>query len=172
VIPPDTRSRPGTTDGERDMLVGFLERFRETLVWKCAELLPEQLATRSVPPSPLSLLGLVRHLAEVEGWWWRTFAGEPFPKRYVREPNPQGAFTGAVATADAVTDAWDYWRTEVAHAREIVAAHELDDVVEFGPPYHKPFSMRWILVHLIEEYARHCGHADFLRERIDGVTGD
>jgi len=171
-VPPDARSRPSTTANELDTLVGFLDRFRETLEWKCAGLTPDQLATRSVPRSQLSLLGLVRHLAEVEGWWWRTFAGESFPKRYTREPHPNGAFSGALATADAVADAWDYWHAEVDHSREIIAAHQLDDVAEFGEPYRKPFSLRWIVVHMIEEYARHCGHADFLRERIDGAIGD
>jgi uncharacterized damage-inducible protein DinB len=165
------RREPATTADERETLVQFLDYYRATLATKCAGLAPEQLAERAVPPSPLSLLGLVRHMAEVEAGWFRGFAGEARTPRYYSKDNPDGDFDDAAADPAQVDDAFEFWQAEMEHAREIVAAHDLAEL-ETRERDGKQFSLRWILVHLIEEYARHCGHADFLRERIDGVTGD
>ena len=168
-MPHDRPPKPRTA-GERETLTGFLDHYRETLALKCEGLDPAQLALRSAPPSTLSLLGLIRHMGEVEQGWFRGFAGEPIAYRYVTDDEPDGEFDLVRGDDAGVRDAFDYWRGEVAHAREVVAAANLDDVRE-REHTGRPVSLRWILVHLIEEYARHCGHADLLRERIDGATG-
>lgn len=167
---PHERPAKPRTAGERETLTGFLDHYRETLALKCEGLGPAQLAERSAPPSSLSLLGLIRHMGEVEQGWFRGFAGEPIAYRYVTDDEPDGEFDLVRADDACVQDAFDYWRGEVAHAREVVAAASLDDVRE-REHTGRPVSLRWVLVHLIEEYARHCGHADLLRERIDGTTG-
>ncbi len=166
-----TRIDPPTTAGERETLTAFLDYHRETLAWKCEGLDAEQLARRATPPSTLSLLGLVRHLAEVERAWFRNFAGEQTAPRYFDEDNRDGDFDDVAADDDLVREAFEYWHTEIAHAREIVAAHDLD-TTGYQARHGKTFSLRWVLVHLIEEYARHNGHADLLRESIDGETGE
>ncbi|HZY77624.1 MAG TPA: DinB family protein [Jatrophihabitantaceae bacterium] len=165
------RADPATTSDERTMLTEFLDYYRATLAVKCADLTPEQLARRAVEPSTLSLLGLVRHMGEVEQGWFCDFAGEQYTRPYSSSDNRDGDFDDAVAEQGCVDDAFEYWQSQIAHAREITAGHELDDSY-FDERHGLEFSLRWILVHMIEEYARHCGHADFLRERIDGATGD
>ena len=165
----DRTDPPGDLD-ERATLTSFLEYYRATLAQKCDGLDAAQLAQRNVEPSPLSLLGLIRHMAEVERNWARNFAGEQTTGRYYSKDDPDGDFTNVAADADQVADAYAYWEAEMAHAREVYDAHALDDA--FTGRSGRVLSLRWILVHLIEEYARHCGHADFLRERIDGKTGD
>ncbi len=143
----DPRSDGGFT-GERDTLLGFLRDQRLTLELKCSGLDAEQLARRSVEPSNMSLLGLVRHLADVERAWFRDhLAGQEAPRLYRTEEDRD---------ADA----------EVAFGEQFVAA--TPDLAFAG---HKGDVLREVLVHLIEEYARHNGHADFLRERIDGRVG-
>jgi uncharacterized damage-inducible protein DinB len=167
--------RPKTplTEGERATLTGFLEHYRATLRLKCEGLTPRQLAERAVPPSSLSLLGLVRHMAEVECGWFRRFAGEQVTFRYSSAQNPDGDFDDLDRSQAQVDDAFAYWQQEIEHARAIVDASSLDATFtrrrQSGE--EQTISLRWILVHMIEEYARHCGHADFLRERIDGATG-
>ena len=165
------RPDPPTTAGERETLAAFLDWYRSTLSRKCAGLTAAQLAERAVEPSSLSLLGLVRHMAEVERIWFRTFNGEDTHARYFSKENQDGDFDDVAADDALVRDALEFWTSEIEHAREITAAHQLDDVM-LQPRHGQEFSLRWILVHMIEEYARHCGHADFLRERIDGATGD
>ncbi len=163
---------PKTAD-ERETLAGFLDHFRATLAMKCDGLSPEQLAERAVPPSSLSLLGLVRHMGEVERGWFRGFAREQTSPRYYSEQNPDGDFDDARGDDAMVRDAFDYWQQEIEHAREVAAAGDLDATLErHRDGTSHTMSLRWILVHMIEEYARHNGHADFLRERIDGVVGD
>lgn len=153
------------------MLVGWLLRHRETLSLKCAGLAPAQLAEPSVAPSNLTLLGLVRHLAEVERHWFRrVLAGEDAPPMYYSEAAPDGDFDVAGAEAIDVEAAFAVWRAECDRADEIVAALPSLDVT--GLLHGHEFSARWVLVHMIEEYARHNGHADLLRERIDGLTGE
>ena len=160
---------PGDAD-ERTTLVAFLDYYRSTLALKCDGLDAAQLADRKVEPSPLSLLGLVRHIADVERDLAPTIAGEQTHGRYYDKDDPDGDFTNVAADPDQVSDAYAYWESEIAHAREVYDAHSLDDA--FTDRWGRRLSLRWIYVHLIEEYARHCGHADFLRERIDGATGD
>jgi uncharacterized damage-inducible protein DinB len=164
------RTDPPPEADERATLLGFLDFQRDTLAWKCSGLDHDQLRTRAVPPSTLSLLGLVRHMSDVErSWFRRTLAGEHAPARFWSTDDPDGDFDH-VDTAE-VDDAFALWRAECDRAREIVAATPSLDVTGTHHSGDK-FSLRWILVHMIEEYARHNGHADFLRERLDGATGE
>ena len=164
----DERPYPPPAASERETLVAFLAFQRATLRMKCEGLTPEQLRMRSVPPSTMSLLGLVRHLAEVErSWFRRGIAGEDAPPIYYSDDDPDGDF--AVDDADP-DEAFATWQRECDAADAIAAVHSLDDVDM--RPDREGDSMRWILVHMIEEYSRHNGHADLLRERIDGVTGE
>lgn len=169
VIPAkDERADPPYLQGERAMLESFLEWHRETLAFKCAGLDAAQLRERSAPPSTLSLLGLVRHLADVERYWFRVVLdGQDAPAHFWSEKSPDGDFD-EVDSADAEASVAT-WRQEVALARQLAAARGLDDT---GTRRGAPVPLRWIYIHLIEEYARHNGHADLLRERIDGVTGE
>jgi uncharacterized damage-inducible protein DinB len=164
----DPRADGGFENNERAMLVGFLSDRRLTLQMKCAGLDAEAMARRSVEPSNLSLLGLVRHMAEGERTWFRRFmAGEDVPLLYRTDEDPNAEFTGAVADPEVVAEAWNAWREEVAFAEKFVA--DAPDLGILGKDPQVP--LREVMVHLIEEYARHNGHADFLRERIDGRVG-
>jgi uncharacterized damage-inducible protein DinB len=155
-------------DDERSTLLAFLEWQRETLERKCEGLDADQLRTRSAPPSSLSLLGLIRHMADVErGWFRRTLAGEEVGDIYSTEDDEDGDFDN-VDTAD-VDEAFATWRDECARADEIVSRRALE-ATGFQRT-GREVSMRWILNHMIEEYSRHNGHADLIRERIDGATG-
>ena len=157
---------------EREVLVEYLDHFREVFARKCEGLTPEQLATRSVEPSTLSLLGLLRHLAKVEHVWFRiTMEGNEIPRLYNTSVVVDQDFDGAVADPEVVAEAWESWRREVAHARAYVDRADSLEVMSTHPT-RDPISLRELLVHLLEEYARHCGHADLLRERVDGRTGD
>lgn len=167
----DTRT-DGGFQGERAVLAGYLRDQRLTLELKCAGLDAEALARRSVEPSNLSLLGLVRHLAGVEQYWFRqVMAGQEIRRHYRSEEDRAGDFTGAVADPAVVADAWATWRAEVAFAEQLVAEARSLDVTGNGGHDGEPMELREVLVHMIEEYARHNGHADFLRERIDGRVG-
>jgi len=161
---------PNTAD-ERTTLVDFLRWQRETLELKCAELDAAQMARRSVEPSTMSLLGLVRHMADVERTWFRrVMAGEDAPPLFRSDDDPDGDFDGAVPDPAVVAEAWDAWRAEIASANRFVAeAPDLDVTGDRGR--HGPVSLRTVLLHMVEEYARHNGHADLLRERIDGRVG-
>jgi uncharacterized damage-inducible protein DinB len=129
------------------------------------------LARRSVEPSTLSLLGLVRHMAEIERRWFRrVMAGQDAPPHFYSDTDRDGDFDGAVPDPQIVAEAWNVWRTEVAFADRFVArAPDLD--VRGNDSWKGPVSLREVLVHMVEEYARHNGHADLLRERIDGALG-
>jgi hypothetical protein len=164
------RADPDYVAAERRALEQRLDYHRATLLAKCAGLTAGQLKRRAVPPSNLSLLGLVRHLADVErGWFRQCAAGEDVPDLYWTEAEPGADFDG-IGGADAGADLGIY-RREIAAAREAVSGKGLDDVVPFrwGGADR---DIRWIYLHMIEEYARHNGHADLIRECIDGVTGD
>jgi uncharacterized damage-inducible protein DinB len=155
---------------ERATLTEFLRGQRLTLQLKCEGLDAEQLARCAVEPSTMSLLGLLRHMAEVErGWFRRRFAGQDVPRRYQSEADPDGDFDGAVADPAVVEEAWAAWREEVAFAEQF--ARETDLGFVGVDSAGDPISLRELLVHMIEEYARHNGHADLLRERIDGRLG-
>jgi uncharacterized damage-inducible protein DinB len=168
VDPDDDRRETGVaTIDERSTLLEFLRRYRLTLEMKCVDLDAGQLARRSVPPSTMSLLGLVRHMAEVERYWFRrVMAGQDAPKLYCSDLDRDGDWNGAVSDAAVVDEAWRVWRAEVAFAEQFVA-----DSADLGALGTTGVPLREVLVHMIEEYARHCGHADLLRERIDGRVG-
>jgi uncharacterized damage-inducible protein DinB len=168
---PAVRPEAPYVGDERETLNGFLDYYRATLALKCHGLSPDQLATRATPPSTLSLLGLVRHMAEVERSWFRAFAGERTSPRYYSDDDRDGDFDNAFPDDDTVRDAFEFWQAEIDRAREVVAATELGRTY-VHPRTGSTISLRWIMVHMIEEYARHCGHADLLREMIDGSTGD
>ncbi|MFD9002542.1 DinB family protein [Streptomyces sp. NPDC059582] len=165
----DPRSDGGFV-GEFDTLVGYLRDQRLTLELKCAGLDADDLARRAVAPSNLSLLGLVRHLARVEqNWFRRVLAGQDVPRHFWAEDRPDADFDGAVPDPEVVAEAWRTWRAEVEFAERFVAGARSLDIV--GIDGDEPVALREVLVHMIEEYARHNGHADFLRERIDGRVG-
>src|SRR6478672_10060407 len=117
----DPRNRRERPEGETATLLDYLERYRMTFEMKCDGLTPEQLATRSVPPSTMSLLGLLRHLAKIEHHWFRRTLErqEDLPILYWTQEEPDLDFEGALGTDSCVADAWESWRREVAHAREV-----------------------------------------------------
>jgi len=166
------RARPAQNAGELEMLTGWLEHHRGILIWKCEGLTPEQLRQRAVPPSTLSLLGLVRHMAEVErGWFQQVFLGEAVPDLYDRTADEDADFND-VDQADPA-EAFSAFDRECAVSRQVVAAAPSLDALskQTSERTGQPWSLRWIVTHMIEEYARHNGHADLLRERVDGNTG-
>ncbi|MEU2930327.1 DinB family protein [Streptomyces sp. NPDC007251] len=166
------RRKPALNAGERPMLEGWLDYHRLTLAHKCDGLTDEQLRTASAPPSELSLMGLVRHMAEVERAWFRkVLVGDDPGPIYCTDEDPDGDFhvTGAATWQEAYAT----WQAEIETARRNAAAFQLDDLSRGRSRFtDEPFNLRWIYTHMIEEYARHNGHADLLRERIDGATGD
>jgi hypothetical protein len=166
------RREPPLVNGERAALETWLDYQRETLLGKCSGLTAEQLSEHSVPPSGLTLLGLVRHMTDVERWWFRIHGtNQDMPARYYTADNLNGDFDD-LDDPDAATVLAAFWE-EVGLARAAVRGLSLDHVVpSHGDHPERVRDLRWIYVHMIEEYARHNGHADLLRERIDGVTGD
>ena len=167
--PEVTRQRAPYIADERQMLEAWLDFHRQTLLAKCAGLTAEQLRLCAAPPSNLSLLGLVRHMTEVErGWFRRRVAGEDVDFPYSSEADPDGEFDN-VAEADAEGDLAAYQR-EIELVRQAVVGHGLDETFRH-PQRDADVSVRWVYVHMVEEYARHNGHADLLRERIDGAKG-
>jgi uncharacterized damage-inducible protein DinB len=167
----DPRADPPAQADERTILTAFLRWQRDTLELKCSGLEPADLARRSIDPSTLSLLGLVRHMAQVErGWFRRVMDGQDAPPQFSTDADPDGDFNGAVPDPEVVAEALQAWRSAVAFAERFVAeAPDLD--VTGNDPWRGPVSLRWVLVHMVEEYARHNGHADLLRQRIDGAVG-
>jgi uncharacterized damage-inducible protein DinB len=172
VDPADDPRDTGTdVDDERSVLVEYLRVYRLTMEMKCAGLDPGQLARRSVPPSTMSLLGLVRHMADVErNWFRRVMASEDAPPLYWTEGEADAEWTGAIADPEVVARAWADWRDEVGYAERYVNGSG-DLGARSTMRDGNTVSLREVLVHMIEEYARHCGHADLLRERIDGRVG-
>ena len=167
----DPRDSGAELVDERTTLLEYLRAYRLTVEMKCADLDAEQLSQRSVPPSTMSLLGLVRHLAEVERHWFRrVMAGEHAPKLYSTDTDRDGDWNGALPDPDVVAQAWRAWRDEVAFADRFVDG-AVDVATTGRMPDGRTIQLREVLVHMLEEYARHCGHADLLRERIDGRVG-
>ncbi|WP_030944479.1 DinB family protein [Streptomyces sp. NRRL S-646] len=164
------RPMPPLNADERTTLESWLDFHRSTLVMKCEGLDDEQAAAASVPPSGFTLTGLVQHMAEVErNWFRRVLAGEQAPPIYDPEADPDGPDGGFdVAEGALLSDALTTWHAEIARARENCAERALTDTGRF---MEQDVNLRWIYVHMIEEYARHNGHADLVRERIDGATG-
>ncbi|QUH00463.1 DinB family protein [Saccharopolyspora erythraea] len=165
----DDRREPPRIADEVTTLTSFLDWHRRTLELKCAELPARQLADKAVPPSALSLHGLVRHLAGVERWWFRIqFRGEDLPMLYYSDDDPDQDFESLHGDfAEALAS----WRAECDASRKVVAEAASLDETGTRRSTGEPISLRWVLVNLIAEYARHNGHADLLRERLDGATG-
>ena len=168
--PEVTRTDPPFVNGERESLEAWLEYHRQTLLWKCQGLTAEQLCQRAVSPSTMSLLGLVRHMAEVERGWFRRMVGEQeeIGLRFCSEEMPDADF--AQAEPGGAEAGFAAFAEECAAARAAAAGKPLGQV--FGHRRGAEIDLRWVYTHMIEEYARHNGHADILREQIDGVTGD
>jgi uncharacterized damage-inducible protein DinB len=164
------RTYPPVVGDERTILEGYLDWHRETLLHKCAGLAEAQLKKASTDPSNLTLLGLVRHMTEVEHWWFSVrSAGRPESPVYCTDASPDGDFDD-IADADPEANFAAYL-AECQASREAVATLPLEHTF-FHARRQKEMSLRWVYVHMIEEYARHNGHADLIRERIDGATGE
>ncbi len=167
--PGDRRKPIPRTGNELEVLAGFLDHHRMTFEQKCSGLSPTQLSEASVPPSTMSLHGLVRHLAGVERWWFQIqFAGDHVAMLYYSDDDPSQDFESLDGD---VNEAFAVWRRECDRSREIVAAAASLDATGTTLRDGQPFSLRWLLVDLIAEYAQHNGHTDLLRERLDGSTG-
>ncbi|PRX95485.1 DinB family protein [Allonocardiopsis opalescens] len=165
----DTRTPPPLAADERTTLTAYLDWHRETFALKCSGVAPERLSERAVPPSSLSLHGLIRHLAGVERWWFRIqFAGEDVSMLYYSDDDPDQDFDRLDGDPGR---ALELWRSECALSREITASAASLDATGTHLASGEPVALRRVLVHLIAEYARHNGHADLLRERLDGATG-
>jgi uncharacterized damage-inducible protein DinB len=164
------RTMPPLNTDERTTLESWLDFHRTTLAMKCEDLDDEQAAAASVPPSAVTLTGLIQHMAEVKrNWFRRVMAGEQAPPIYDSQADPGGPDGGFELDENAtLRDALATWRAEIDCARKHCADRALADTGRF---MDQDVSLRWIYVHMIEEYARHNGHADLLRERIDGTTG-
>jgi uncharacterized damage-inducible protein DinB len=170
--PEITREDPPLVEPEREALRSWLDYHRLTLLHKCAGLTGAQLKERSVPPSSLSLLGLVRHMTEVERWWFRRTAGREEVSGPYSTDDWRDADFDDLKGADAAACLQAY-RDEIEAAQQAVEGLSLDDTVESrGHHPERVRDLRWIYLHMIEEYARHNGHADLVRECIDGATGD
>ncbi|VXB49126.1 DinB family protein [Nocardioides sp. AX2bis] len=166
----DDRPRIPRVAGEREALAAYLEHFRATVEMKCRGVTAEQARSRPVPPSTLSLHGLVRHLADVERWWFQqNFERRDVPSLFFSDDHPDLDFDPP-ADADFAADL-EAWRADCAVSREIVAAHDLDDTAR-PLDWHEEIDLRWLVLRIITEYARHCGHADLVREGIDGRVGE
>ncbi|MGP5716867.1 MULTISPECIES: DinB family protein [Brachybacterium] len=166
----DTRVDPPPMAGERESLEGWVEFYRGTLLRKIDGLDAEQLARRSVPPSVLSPIGIVRHLTDVEAYWLReVLLDDEQPDPHCTDDNPDGDFDD-VDPATALVDVEAYCAELVATRAAQASWSDLDGPV-LGLRHGEQVNLRWILTHLIEEYARHLGHLDLLREAIDGGTG-
>ncbi|PKV89165.1 DinB family protein [Streptomyces sp. TLI_146] len=170
---PDGRPIPPPHADERAMLESWLDFQRATLALKCDGLDDHRLRLASVEPSAMTLLGLVRHMAEIErNWFQRVFAGQDIPFLFGKDGD-----AGFTLDPDrGIEDELALWRAEVARGRELIADASLEDAGPLSAENaavlgESTVSLRWILIHMIEEYARHNGHADLLRERVDGVTG-
>ncbi|MDX3851326.1 DinB family protein [Streptomyces sp. AK02-01A] len=164
------RAMPPLDADERTTLESWLSFYRSTLAQKCDGLTEDQLREASVAPSPITLLGLVQHMAEVErNWFRRVLAQEDAPPIFAADARP-GTADGGFDLDEAVTyeSAVSVWQAEVNRARRNCAARALEDT---SPFMGGQVTLRWIYTHMIGEYARHCGHADLIRERVDGRTG-
>ncbi len=153
-------------EDERSVLLGYLAYHRAVLARKAEGLSDEQARLAACPPSALTLLGLIRHMTDVERWWFRrVLLAEDVPALF--EDEEEWRLPAQVTVADALAAYWD----EIAVIDRHLATASMDDVNR-GDPDPGQHTLRRTIVHLIEEYARHCGHADLLREAIDGATGD
>jgi hypothetical protein len=169
-VPPVTRPEPPISADERGMVTVWLDYQRATLQWKCDGLEGRDLVHRGVPPSPLSLLGLVRHMTIVEWFWFEhIFRGGDSLEPISTDDDPDADFNDLSAERAAAD--LDLFRRQCDVSRGIVAASPGLDALAASRARGE-VSLRWIMIHMIEEYARHNGHADFLRELIDGAVGE
>ena len=165
----DHRTGPPHFGSERDMLRAFLEFHRETLAMKCEGLTDEELRRQSMPPSTLSLLGLVRHMAEVErAWFRRVFDDNDAPMVWSDTVDFQAAYDASKSTR---SEAFTAWQTEAENSRRIEREADSLDLSGRQPRWEENVSLRMVMLHILLEYGRHNGHADFLRESIDGTVG-
>ncbi|GAA1032981.1 DinB family protein [Virgisporangium ochraceum] len=160
------RIDPPRVADERASLDAWLEYYRASILHKCAGLDGAQLAEKSCPPSPMSMIGLVRHLVEMERMYVHKLAEPDIGLLYCTDDSPDGDFDDV--SAGAAFDDLDTFAVHCGWSREVLGKLGLDD--GFGT--ERPFTVRWSYHYLIKEYARHLGHADLLRERIDGVIGE
>jgi uncharacterized damage-inducible protein DinB len=166
-----TRPEPPLVGDDATMLPPWLDYQRATLLWKCDALDGEALVRQSVPPSPVSLLGIVRHMTIVEWYWFeRIFAGTSTEQPISTDADEDADWNDL--DAGRAMEEMDRFQAQCAVSREIVAGAESMDQLAATVRRGEIFSLRWIMVHMIEEYARHNGHADFLRELIDGAVGE
>jgi uncharacterized damage-inducible protein DinB len=166
----DNRIGPPSFGTEREMLRAFLDYQRATLAMKCDGLTDDQLREQSSPPSTLSLLALVRHMAEVErAWFRRVFDDHDVPMVWSdRAMDFQAAYDVSAANGQEALAAWE---AEAENSRRIELEAESLDLAGYQPRWEEEVSLRMVMVHVLLEYGRHNGHADFLREGIDGVVG-
>jgi uncharacterized damage-inducible protein DinB len=166
---PDNRPEPPHAGTEKDVQLGFLDFQRATILWK-ADGLNDEALRRPHAPSGLTLLGLVKHLAYVERWWFqRTFLGTEVPFPWTKDDPDADWRVEEDETTEAIRK---LYRQEIAIANRIIADHDLDTPARYVTPSHAGLQLRWIVAHMIEETARHCGHADLMREAIDGQVGE
>ncbi len=164
------RREPDFNGPEKEQLCAWLDYHRATLLMKCAGLSVEELSIASVPPSTLTLLGLLRHMTFVEQYWFQeVFAGVDVVQIY-QSPDDHDSDFNDLASA-TLEDVERNFLVMSDQSREIIRDHELDALARASQP-STSIDLRWVCVHLIEEYARHNGHADLLRQCIDGATGD
>jgi len=165
----DDRVGPPSFGTEREMLRAFLEYQRATLAMKCEGLSDEELRRQSMPPSTLSLLGLVRHLAEVErAWFRRVFEDNDAPMVWSDTIDFQAAYDASASTR---SEAFKAWEAEVENSRRVEREAESLDLAGRQPRWEEDVSLRMVMVHVLLEYGRHNGHADLLREGVDGTVG-
>jgi uncharacterized damage-inducible protein DinB len=165
----DSRVGPPTFGTEREMLRAFLDYHRATLAMKCEGLTDKELRKQSVPSSTLCLLGLVRHMAEVErAWFRRVFEDNDAPMVWSDKIDFQAAFDTSNSTRD---EDFTIWETEVENSRRIEQEADSLDLAGYQPRWGEEVSLRMVMVHVLLEYSRHNGHADFLRESVDGTVG-
>ncbi|HEU4568133.1 MAG TPA: DinB family protein [Marmoricola sp.] len=165
------RREPPLEGDERQTLLGFLDYQRATFAWKCGELSDEQLRV-SLPPSAMTLGGMMKHLAVVEDWWFTEVVGEqPTPEPWAGvdwDADPDWEWR--TAADDTGADLRATWEASVARSRSVM--QDVTDLAATHPTPRRRMSVRWVLAHMVEEYARHNGHADLIRESIDGQTGE
>ena len=165
----DNRVGPPSFGSEREMLRAFLDYHRATLAMKCDGLSDAELRKQSMPPSALSLLALVRHMAEVERTWFRrVFEDRDAPMVWSDKIDFQAAYDASASTR---AEAFAAWEAEVETSRRIERAAESLDLSGYQPRWEEDVSLRLVMVHVLLEYGRHNGHADFLREGVDGTVG-
>jgi uncharacterized damage-inducible protein DinB len=165
----DNRIGPPSIGGEREMLRAFLDYHRATLAMKCDGLSDAELRQQPMPPSTLSLLGLVRHMAELErAWFRRVFEDNDAPMVWSEKVDFQAAYD---ASASSRAEAFAAWDAEVQNSRRIERSAESLDLTGHQPRWDEDVSLRMVMLHVLLEYGRHNGHADFLREGVDGTVG-